>query len=287
MYITKMYPIVARVIAAAFRTSSSPADTGGVDPAQRQSRAFLRAAQSINFKLLIPCVALVLACLPVERAQAKAHCFCKLGPVGAPFHDFGEVDTYATQIGRDEICRKTCNDQVSSYMSDPARKATVCAAAKGGNVVSYSAVGTRSYIAGNSLACPASTGGAAGSLVFNTIPGVTSPWIRINGVDVNRFAPPQSIQVVNVPISGAHTLFEMNDFLQLHAQSWTYDATLYRDGVKIERFSKKSPVGYHGNVMVRFTAQPNSFVHGHDWKVEWHYAGRADNLNGSVRFRIP
>jgi hypothetical protein len=139
------------------------------------------------------------------------------------------------------------------------------------------------YSAGSSLTCPASTGGTPGKILFGTIPGVISRSVTVNLATVNLYGQSQT---VNVPIKGAFTSFVLNDNLSMHMQAWTYDAILYRDGVKIEAFSKKSPVAFQGSVYVQFTDQPNSFVHGHDWKVEWHYAG-PNFQNGSVTFHVP
>lgn len=235
----------------------------------------------IKFKFLVPCVLLCLACLPVT-SQAKAHCFCKLGPSGSPYHDFGQIKTYGTQIGHDADCQSTCNNAVNSYLSNAASKAAVCAAANGASVVSYSAVGTRAYIAGNTKTCPSSAGGFPGSITFGAFPSSIRS-ITVNNVGINPNAP--ASQTI-VPINTPFTTFIFTDMLQLHMQRWTYSATLYRDGVKIEQFSKKSPTAYQGGVNVQFTGQPNSFVHGHNWKIEWHYAG-PNFQNGSTTFYIP
>lgn len=257
-----------------------------VGPEQSRARAHRHAIPAINFKRLVSCILLAFACLPVEIAHAKAHCFCKLGPVGSPFHDFGQIATYNTQIGRDKVCQDACNAKGAAYMAVPANQATVCAAANGGNVVTYSAVGTRPYIAGNSITCPSSAGGTPGKIVFGTPPplGVFGVYIAVNNVKVDLFNAGQTLQV---PIQGNFTEFVLHDDLGWHKQQWTYDALLYRDGVKVEAFAKKSPPFFKGHVYVRFTDQPNSFVHGHTWKVEYHYAGRPQYQNGSATFHIP
>ena len=253
---------------------------------QRRARACVRATPAINFKRLVPCIVLAFACLSVEVAHAKAHCFCKLGPVGSPFHDFGQIATFNTQIGRDKVCRDACNNKGADYMAVPANQAAVCAAAMGGNVVTYSAVGTGPYSAGNSITCPSSAGGLPGKIVFGTPPplGVFGVFIAVNNIKVDLLNPSQTLQV---PIKGNFTSFELHEDLALHNQQWTYDAILYRDGVKVEALAKKSPLFFVGHVYVQFTDQPNSFVHGHTWKVEYHYAGRPRSQNGSATFHIP
>jgi hypothetical protein len=55
--------------------------------------------------------------------------------------------------------------------------------------------------------------------------------------------------------------------------------------VKIEQLSKKSPVAYQGGVYAQFTGQPNAFVHGHTWKIEWYYGG-PNYTNGSASFIV-
>jgi|SRR5947209_5045135 len=221
-----------------------------------------------------------LICLPLE-AHATAHCFCKLGPISSPFHDFGQIKSYGTQIGHDTDCKNACNAAAGGYMSNAANKSAVCKAAGGGNVVSYSAVGTRPYIAGNSLTCPSHSGGTPGYILFGTIPDNPMRSITINGTTINM----NSQTPIIIQNQGAYVTFTLYDYLSFHVQQWTYDAILYRDGVKIEQFSKKSPVAFKGSLFVTFTGQPNAFVHGHNWKIEWRYAG-PNFQNGSATFHI-
>ncbi len=47
----------------------------------------------VRSKVLV-LVALSICCLPIV-AQAKAHCFCRLGPPSAPIKDFGEIGLLA------------------------------------------------------------------------------------------------------------------------------------------------------------------------------------------------
>ena len=70
-----------------------------------------------NKALLV--VALSICCLP-SLANAKAHCFCKLGPPSAPIKDFGQIATYNTQNGHDSSCSSLCNATIDSYMNNPA-----------------------------------------------------------------------------------------------------------------------------------------------------------------------
>ncbi len=121
-----------------------------------------------------------------------------------------------------------------------------------------------------------------GSIVFTTAP-IYSRAVYVNGIGVNPYAPPWSL---TVPLQTPFTTFRLDDLLSFHMQQWTYDATLYRDNVLVEQFSKKSPVASSGGVQVFFTGQPNSSVHGHNWKVQWHYSG-GGFTNGSVSFYIP
>lgn len=235
-----------------------------------QSKALLVAAFSICF-------------LP-SAAYAKAHCFCKLGPPSAPIKDFGQIDRYNTQIGHDSECRTLCNTKVDSHLSNAANLASACSAANGVSIVAYSAVGTKAYGAGKTYTCPQiSTGPRAGQIVFGLFTGTTSRSIRVNNVYVN---PSYSTQNVQVPLQTPFTTFRLDDILKFHAQAWTYDATLYRDNVLVEKFSRKSPALFAGTVLVEFTGQPNNSVHGHTWKVEWHYSGN-QFTNGSVSMFIP
>jgi len=235
-----------------------------------------------NKALLV--VALSICCLP-SAAYAKAHCFCKLGPPSAPIKDFGEIDTYKTQIGHDSECRNLCNTKVDSHLSDAANLASACSSANGVSIVAYSAVGTKAYQAGKTYTCAQiSTGPTAGRIVFGLFTGTTSRSLKVNNVYVNLMSTPQTF--VQVPLQTPFTTFQLDDILKWHGQAWTYDATLYRDGVLVEKFSKKSPALFAGTVLVEFTGQPNNSVHGHTWKVEWHYSGN-QFTNGSVSFFIP
>ena len=234
------------------------------------------------FRIVGLCALAWLACWPMSAAHARAHCFCKLGPIGAPYHDFGEIDSYSTQIGHDSACHNTCSSTVSSYLSNAANKTAMCAAANGGSLIASSAVGTRPYTTASTTTCPAGPGGPAGFISF--APWITARTITVNGTGVNPYAPPPS-----VPISGnntSFTIFEFTDTLHFHVQQWTYDLRLYRDGALVEQLSKKSPPASGVGVSARFTGQSNAFVHGHTWKIEWHYAG-PNFQNGSATFYIP
>jgi hypothetical protein len=229
--------------------------------------------------------ALVLIGVPAGPLLAKAHCFCKIGPVSSPYADLGAIGTYGVQIGHDDECRSLCNDTANQYMSDPASKAAVCKQAGNSAFAAYSAVGTRPYQAGQTFTCPqTSPQPRPGSIRFPLSPG-TIRVLNVNNIPVNAY-PPGPLKPVIVPYAGYYTTFSLSDYLQFHFQSWTYTARLYRDGILIEQFSKPAGVGYIGVVQVTFTGQPNAFVHGHTWKVEWEFAG-SGFVNGSVSFFIP
>ena len=151
--------------------------------------------------------------------------------------------------------------------------------------MTYSAVGTKSYQAGKSYSCPQTNPGPeTGSIKFVPPIGNATRFIFVNDVGVNPSNPPPL--GLMVPLKTPFTTFKLQDFLNWHTQQWTYDATLYRDNVLVERISGKSLVGFKGNVLVFFTGQPNNSVHGHTWKVEWHYNGN-NFSNGSASFFIP
>jgi hypothetical protein len=219
-----------------------------------------------------------------SAAWANAHCFCKLGPAGSPIKDFGQIATYNTQIGHDSDCSNACIDAADSYMNDAGNRVSACTKAHGTSIVTYSAVGTRSYQAGKTYTCPQTNPSASpGSIKF--LP--SSQYHRsleVNGVGVNING--LSGSNVTVPINTAFTTFKLTDYLTGHVQAWTYEGTLYRDNAVVEKFSGKSSVASSQNVFVVFTGQPNSSVHGHTWKVEWHYFG-SNFSNGSVTFFVP
>src|SRR5437763_1294138 len=122
---------------------------------------------------------------------AGAHCYCKLGPLGAPIQNFGEIAHYGTQIGHDGACRDACNTKADAFMRSAANRAAACNATHGGSVVAYYAVGTNSYKAGATYNCPPSgTTPNPGNIVF---PGYPSEHvIVVDGVVFNMFAPPAS-----------------------------------------------------------------------------------------------
>jgi hypothetical protein len=226
---------------------------------------------------------LLSASMKVETAAAGAHCFCKLGPVSSPIHDFGEIASYNFQNGHDAGCKALCNDRSNHYMA--ANQASACNAVHGAAIVVNFAVGTKSYQGGQTYTCPhTSSTPTPGGIIFYTTPAAGRS-LDVNGVSINLNNPPQ--QNVSIQNSGAFVTFTLNDFVQPHVQPWTYEAKLYRDKGLVENISKKAP-GYirgSGSVLVTFTGQPNSFVHGHDWKIEWHYFGQSFT-NGSVSFHI-
>ena len=228
-------------------------------------------------------VAFSICCLP-GAAYANAHCFCKLGPPNAPIKDFGQIATYNTQYGHDSSCSSLCSATIKSYMNDPGNNASACSHANGVSIVTYSAVGTRAYQAGTTYTCPQTNHGPApGSITFPPPLPDTTRLIYVNDAVVNPFTSPPNL---TVPVKTPFTSFKLQDFLKWHAQQWTYDGTLYRDNVLVERLSGKSPPASSVSVVVYFTGQPNNSVHGHTWKVEWHYNGNQFS-NGSFSFFIP
>ena len=70
--------------------------------------------------------------------------------------------------------------------------------------------------------------------------------------------------------------------LAFHRQKWTFTSRLYRDGQLIETWSKKSPMLSQYDAVTTFTEQPNDFVRGHIWKLEWTY----HNNNGATSYKI-
>lgn len=107
----------------------------------------------------------------------------------------------------------------------------------------------------------------------------------INGLVINPYVPaPPSVTVPGN--STPFTNFELQDKISVTVQRWTYTAKLYRDGALVEQLAGKSRLFKPKGISAKFTGQPNSFVHGHQWKIEWHYAG-PNHGNGSISFFIP
>lgn len=238
---------------------------------------------SFTRKKTLEIAACLLCCLPAA-AYSNAHCFCKLGPPGSPIKDFGQIKAYATQIGHDSDCSSACIDAADTYMNDAGNRVSACNKAHGTSIVTYSAVGTKPYQGGKTYTCPQSnTTPSPGSIKFSPAFQYTRT-LEVNGVGVNLFAPSGS-QVI-VPIQTPFTTFKLVDYVTFHVQAWTYEATLYRDNVLVEKFSGKSAPASSQTIAVYFSGQPNSAVHGHTWKVEWHYFGN-NFSNGSVTFLIP
>lgn len=223
---------------------------------------------------------LVLAVAGAQAAAASAHCFCKLGPLSSPIQNFGEIAQYGTQIGHDADCRSRCDGRASQYMAG--NQTAACTASHGAPIVAFSAVGTKSYQGSRTFTCPQSNSGPIpGRVVFGTIPA-TIRTLSVNGTGVDLRLSQQSVTVQN---QGPYTLFELDDHLSFHVQGWTYNAKLYRDNVLVEELAQKSPPAFVGGVLVDFTGQPNNLVHGHDWRVEWHYFG-SGFTDGSVTFHV-
>lgn len=212
-------------------------------------------------------------------AHAKAHCYCRLQSQSTTVYNFGEIASYNTQIGHDSNCAAQCNDRASHYFGS--NQASACAASHGGTVVAFYAVGSKSYQSGKNYACP-QTGATAtkGSITFG--PYQVDRQLFLNEEWINFFSPPA---VVTLPPPAAYATFKLNDVLPAHVKPWTYTAKLYRDNVLVEELSKTSSAVSVGNVWVVFTSQPANTVHGHVWKVEWHYFAPGFN-NGSTQFRI-
>ena len=195
-----------------------------------------------------------------------------------------KFQSYNTQNGHDSSCSNLCDATINSYMNNSSNRASACSIANGTTIVAYAAVGTKPYRAGMTYTCPTTNSGPmAGSIRFPPLLPSAVRKILVNDVGVD---PLGQMLPVKVPTQTAYTTFKLEDKLGFHVQRWTYDATLYRDNVLVERLSGKSPGASANSVTVTFTGQPNNAVHGHTWKVEWHYNGKNFD-NGSVSFFIP
>ncbi|HEY2321700.1 MAG TPA: hypothetical protein VGJ82_02445 [Thermoanaerobaculia bacterium] len=220
---------------------------------------------------ILPMLTLTLTVV-VNTYAGGAHCYCKLGPLGSPIHNFGEIEHWSTQIGHDGACRDSCNKKADAFMRDANNRAAACNATHGGTVVSYYAVGTKAYQAGASYNCPQSSPTPTpGSIGFNAPSGsFANVAVYINGTNVDQIQPISGGGIQN---NGPFTTFTAHDLLHLHMQSWTFSARLYRDNALVEELVGKSPTISTQQVAITFTGQPNAFVHGHTWKVVTHYAG--------------
>jgi hypothetical protein len=226
--------------------------------------------------------AMTLALAAPSAALAKASCWCRLGPVSSPYKDFGAIATWGGQSGHDSTCHDLCSQTVTGWMATAANKSAVCQAANGGSLAAYSCVGTRPW--GNAWTglCPAGNTPAPGALAIYDA-GYTSRTMKINNVmvPVNANTQPNTV-IMNTPL---FTTFFFVDPLNFHVQSWTYTAKLYRDNVLVETLVRKSPTVSKFNAVATFTQQPNAFVHGHVWKIEWSYAG-PNQANGATSYSI-
>lgn len=239
--------------------------------------------QISRFNLGLASTLLLSVGLPLGAAHATAHCFCTLGSPSAPIHDFGAIDSFPTQYGHDDHCKNLCNSTASPYMSNGSSTQTsACGASHGAAIATYSKVGTKPYQGGQTFTCPTSGSTPAPGRMVCTPSFPVTRALTINNVGVNLGFPGLSI---NVPISTPFTTFEFKDHLSYHVQSWTYEARLIRDGVLVEQLALKCNPSSSNDIIVDFTGQPNGFVHGHDWKVEWHYL-RPGFSSGSVAFHV-
>lgn len=220
--------------------------------------------------LSLAMITLAIAVLPAYGGGA--HCYCKVGLLSSPIRDFGEIEHWATQIGHDGACRDSCNTKADAYMRDPNNRTAACNSTHGAPVVAFFAVGTRAYQAGGTYNCPQSNPTPApGRVSFPPRDHGTTPRVTVNDIDIDTLAAPPLWG--KLPTKGPFATFDFRDRLSLHAQSWTLTARLYRDNVLVEELTGKSPTASAPDIWVTFTEQPNSFVHGHTWKVTTHYAG--------------
>jgi hypothetical protein len=203
----------------------------------------------------------------ITPAFADTHCFCKLGPVDSPIHDFGQVAGWTTKYGHDKACKDACNIHTDEFMRNAGNRAAACARMNGAPVVNYYAIGTGAYTAGGTYNCP-QTGPTPTPGIVTFPGGSQSHQLIIDGTQYNWYQVPPTVTV-------SHTkqfiTFEFYDGLTFHVQQWTYYARLYRNNSIVEELRGITHGG--GNVYVRFTEQPNSFVRGQTWKIVTHYGG--------------
>jgi hypothetical protein len=238
-----------------------------------------------RFKVMQLCtVILAIAVLP-SSAYARASCWCRLGSPSSPYKDFGALTTFGGQTGHDGLCRDLCSQTVTSFMANPSNHSAICNAAHGGSLAAYSCVGTRPWTDAWSASCSSASVPTPGVLTFENY-NQKDITIKINDVFVlaNNNTQPNT-QIASTP---KFTTFFLADPLSWHVQSWTYTAQLYRDNVLVEVFSLKTPALTGGSgyaAVTTFTQQPNTFVHGHVWKIAWTYAG-PDHTNGASSYSI-
>jgi hypothetical protein len=234
-----------------------------------------------RFKVMLLCaVTSAMVVLP-SAAYAKASCWCRLGPTSSPYKDFGALATFGGQSGHDSLCHDLCSQTVTSWMANTSNYNTVCQAANWGSVAAYSSVGTRPWTTAWTATCHSPNSPAAGYLTISNFTPSPSLTVEINDVfiPVNNNTQ-QTIQIASTPL---FTTFVLVVPLSFHVQSWTFTAQLYRDNGLVETLSRKSPTVSSYYAVATFTQQPNTFVHGHVWKIVWTYHGN----NGVSSYSIP
>lgn len=234
-----------------------------------------------RFSQIFLCI--VLTIFVPSAAYANAHCWCRLGPTGSPYKDFGAIATFSGQSGHDNYCSGLCQGKASQYMAS--NQAAVCQAANYGTVVASSCVGTHPWQTAWTQTCPSGNNPAPGGLNFDSItahPGAIQK-VEINGSNVGINANTQSSTII--PATPKFTKFVFTNPINFHAQSWTYTVKLYRDNQLVETLSGKSPAVSQTIAVATFTEQPNNFVHGHGWKIDWAYAG-PNQANGTTSYAV-
>lgn len=217
-----------------------------------------------------------------QNAFAKAHCYCVLGPSGSPFHNFGELSEYKTQLGHDNHCSGVCKGTANSWLNDPQNKAAMCTASGGGAFISYSKVGTRPYKQVSSYACAsAANAGASGSIIFSNSPPLGN---ANSGVSANGKQFVSSGSTTGVFNGTSFVTFSHFQLISQHFASNTYTANLYRDNVLIDTQTAKTPCCQVKGTVARvtFAQQADAFVKGHTWKVMWVYQGKSP-INGTIQ----
>ena len=234
-----------------------------------------------RFKGMILCAVTLAATALPSTAYARASCWCRLGSPSSPYKDFGAIETWGGQSGHDSTCSDLCSQTVTSWMANPSNYSTVCQKANWGSLAAYSSVGTRAWIAAWTTTCNSPNKPASGALGFTGVTTTTDLSIKINDdyVVVNNNTQP----IKHITDAHDFTTFVLVVPLGIHLQSWTFTSQLYRDNVLVEVFSKKTPIASGNYAITTFTQQPNSFVHGHVWKIVWTY----HNKNGASSYTIP
>jgi len=172
-------------------------------------------------------------------------------------------------------------------MSNPSNRTSACNVAKGASIATYWSVGTKKYKTGNTYSCPKNNSGPLPGAIGFPSPRDVSSARKIFVNDTGFFPSEASANLFfQTNFKPPFVTFRLEDQLGFHMQRWTYDATLYRDNVLVERLSGLSPAHSAPGVSVTFTSQPTNFVHGHTWKITWYYTGKG-LAEGGASFFVP